>query len=142
MRNFDDKYNGCLEGLKGDTLEIVKEYLNKIDMNKVSEGNAREIFIPVIKHIIIMIVEGKEHGFTSISDYEDSYDNWCAITSAGILKLVDIDEIIILFNNYYSNFVPLAEKYLPYIDAHAEAILLFCRSYIFMLIDRFLKHKQ
>jgi len=135
MENYDWEKTGMLEGLTGNTREIIIKHFKEVNFNSLPEINAsidiKEIILPVIRRIISIIVPDNLKVQNSIIQ-----DHVRGITEDDILPLVDVKEITKLLIEYCSVFIPYAVKYLPNLDAQAEMLLLFCNNYVMKLIDK------
>jgi len=124
-------FEWCLEGLTGNTREIVEKYLDLI--NDIKENNNDDKLLtltaPVVRYIVQSILE-KEYQPHIIKD------NFRGITAEKVIKLFDVNELMELLKEYCINFLPIGEKYLSDLDSEAELIKLFCENYIFKLISK------
>jgi len=134
--NYDWEKSGMLEGLTGNTREIVIKHFNEINFESLPDG-IDEIITPVIRHIISEIQPDNLKVQDSIIKDHDR-----GITEDDILPLVDVKEITELLIEYVRVFIPYAEKYLPDLDAQAEMSVLFCNNYVMKLIGRTKKWRK
>jgi hypothetical protein len=134
MENYNWEQTGTLEGLMGNTREIVIKHFKEIDFESIPETEdsiVSTLICPVIRRIISEIV-------TDNLKIQNGIIKDCVrgITEDDILPLVDVKEITELLIEYVHVFIPYAEKYLPNLDAQAEMSLLFCSNYVMKLIGR------
>ena len=119
-KKIDYEKMGLLFGLYGNIYDLVKSKLESIDYDKVDD-NALQFISPVIRRIL--------------SDINDKYGGKEVFGMPILLKMVDIDEIIDLLNNfikyYYDNYNVLVglNSYLLTTDIEAEFIAMFCTNY-------------
>jgi hypothetical protein len=134
MENYNWEQTGTLEGLMGNTREIVIKHFKEIDFESIPETEdsiVSTLICPVIRRIISEIV-------TDNLKIQNGIIKDCVrgITEDDILPLVDVKEITELLIEYVHVFIPYAEKYLPNLDTQAEMSLLFCSNYVMKLIGR------
>ena len=140
-RNWEQ--TGLLEGLTN-TREIVEKHFNEVEINSLpyykndDELLVETMIFPVIRRIVHNIINSdSEHGdCTIIYDYEIKEDNWRGLTRERVLAEIKVDEITKLLVDYAHTFIPYSEKYLPDLDWQAELTVLFCKNYVFKLIER------
>jgi hypothetical protein len=135
MENYDWEKTGMLEGLTGNTRDIVIKHFKEVDFDSLPEIengiDINEVILPVIRRIISVIQPDNLKVQNSIIQ-----GHIRGITEDDILPLVDVKEITKLLIEYCNVFIPYAEKYLPNLDAQAEMLLLFCSNYVMKLIDK------
>jgi hypothetical protein len=137
MENNDWEKTGLLEGLTGNTREIVIKHFNEIDFNSLPDIDIEDsigvdtLICPIIRRIILLIQPDNKLVQDSIIK-----DHVRGITEDDVLSLVDVKEITELLIEYARVFIPYAEKYFPDLDAQAEMSILFCSNYVMKLIDR------
>ena len=127
---------GFLEGLSDKQAKIVTKYFNQVKIEKLNDNEDAETAIyPVIRYIINHIINSKD---TDSPSYIYYYLQKPHVINGvdELLGYVDVNEITEQLLKYYTKFVPLAEEYLPNIDAHDEMTVLFCTDYLFKIINK------
>lgn len=140
---------GLLEGLSDKQQDILVEFFNKLDYEKLeaySEHYEIEGYIlPVIRRIVTGIICDEPDVVVDPSlklnknitrQYSHISRSVHGVNENELLALVDVEEITWLLCVYSEGFIPFAKIFLSSLDAEAESVALFCNNYVLKLIDR------
>jgi hypothetical protein len=136
---------GYLEGLKPKNAKIVKNLVMQVNEDMI-KGNelAEDIFIPIIRHIVNHITEPSDkHEFRSINRYlTNDYLQNSGVTEEKLLTAINIGEFMNNLVIYCQEYLPLAEKYLPYLDGQAELTVLFSHNYMAKILYQVISQNE
>lgn len=136
---------GYLEGLKPKNTKIVKDLVMQVTEDMIEENElAKDIFIPIIKHIVNHITEPSDkHEFRSIHRYlTNDYLKDSGVTEEKLLNEINITEFMYDLVIYCKEFLPLGEKYLPNLDGQAELTVLFSHNYMMKILTQVIWSEQ
>jgi hypothetical protein len=144
MKKRNWKESGLLEGLKPEHAEIVENYYNKINEERFTDNNtAKDIMVPIIRRIVTQIIDSENVPYPDSYLLQECLINpdfaYRGVTKENALNEVNVDEITELVLDYARTFIPVAEAFLPDLDAQAEMTLLFCRDYQMKILYRLCK---
>jgi len=131
--------SGLLEGLSNENQDKLIVLYNQIDYSKLGvldEHYEIETYIlPVIRRIFSILVcdETVNKAVEKHSVFKTTFSD---VAPEEVFKLINVKEITGLLYVYSRGLIPMAEIFLPDLDAQAESVSLFCDNYVMKLIDR------
>jgi len=121
MKNRGKEFLDARKGYVSDEeLKILECYYNRITYTKDDDFDT--ILHACLACIISKILKGDN---PYVEEHKDT-----------LINIISVDNITRDLKVFCDNYIPISMDYLKYLDIQAEMVLLFCRNYVFGLVDR------
>lgn len=125
MQNKGEIYLNSMKGyVSNEELKILEYYFNKI--THTTDDEICTFLHACLARIVSIVLKG-DNPF--VKEHTDT-----------ILKLIDVDNITKDLIIFCVDFIPISNNYLKHLDVQVEMLSLFCRNYVFGLVDRIHKN--